>query len=189
MKNPIDVTRKWIEAVVVGCNFCPFAAKELKAGTVRYTVQESEDWKVLQEAFLAECEWLDEHPETETSLLILTKAVRDFEDYLDLAEVAEQLLEANDYEGVYQVASFHPKYRFEDSAPGDPANYTNRSPYPMLHLLREASVEAALERYPDPDSIPERNIEFAREKGLGFMRSLRQSASSSVVSEASASEA
>ena len=93
--------------------------------------------------------------------------------YLDLVEMAEDLIEEEDYEGVYQVASFHPDYLFAGSDSEDPANYTNRSPYPMLHLLREESIEKALEHYSgDPDEIPERNIRFAREKGLAYMKRL-----------------
>ncbi|MGL6269678.1 MAG: DUF1415 family protein, partial [Chitinophagaceae bacterium] len=98
-----------------------------------------------------------------------------FDAYLTMVEMAEALLEDQDYEGVYQVASFHPQYRFADAPDNDPANYTNRSVYPMLHLLREDSLEKAIETYPDTEGIPERNITFAREKGLSYMKLLRDS--------------
>lgn len=78
------------------------------------------------------------------------------------------------YEGIYQVASFHPEYVFADSPMDDPANYTNRSPYPMLHILREASIAKAISHYTSPEKIPERNVHFAREKGLAFMKALRE---------------
>ena len=168
----LEQTRKWIEEVVVGCNFCPFAVKELRAGTIRYQVDNGQESGQLRQAFLEECQWLDKHPETETSLLIFPYALSDFEDYLDFVSVAERLLARHHYESVYQVASFHPGYRFADSSSEDPANYTNRSPYPMLHLLREESMERALERYSDPEKIPQRNIEFARAKGLAYWQQL-----------------
>ncbi len=87
--------------------------------------------------------------------------------------MSEKILKQKGYEGIYQVASFHPLYLFEGSVENDPANYTNRSVYPMLHLLREESIDKALENYKDPESIPERNILFAREKGLAYMKTLR----------------
>lgn len=116
---------------------------------------------------------LDNDPAIETSFIIFSNAFSVFEDYLDLLALGEQLLKQNRYEGVYQLASFHPLYLFADSTDDDPANYTNRSPYPMLHLLREESISKALEHYEDPEAIPGRNINFAREKGLTYMKMLR----------------
>lgn len=172
----VDQTRNWIHKVVVGLNLCPFAAREMKRGSVRYRVVEGSQPEMPLEAFLEECHHLDENPATETSLLIFADAFEGFEDYLDLVEAAEQLLELEGYEGVYQVASFHPDYQFAGAPADDAANYTNRSPYPMLHLLREESIEKALEHYAgDPDDIPERNIRFTREKGLPYMKMLRDS--------------
>ena len=158
--------------MVIGCNFCPFAAKEFRAGTIHYQVEESDDKETILQSFFKECERLDLHPEIETSLLIMPNAVPAFPDYLDLLSLGEQLIAIHDYEGVYQIASFHPEYIFEGSSADDPANYTNRSIYPMFQLLREDSVEKALSRFPDPEGIPERNIRFAREKGLEVMRRL-----------------
>jgi hypothetical protein len=91
-----------------------------------------------------------------------------------LAEQAEKMLAKNDYEGVYQIASFHPDYLFEGSLDSDAANYTNRSIYPMLHILREESIEKAIEKFADPDGIPQRNIQFAQNKGLTYMKLLRE---------------
>jgi len=82
------------------------------------------------------------------------------------------LLKEQGYEGIYQLASFHPEYRFEGVELNDPANYTNRSPYPMIHILREASVEQALEKYPNPEKIPERNIQLIQGLGFGVMKEL-----------------
>jgi hypothetical protein len=118
---------------------------------------------------------LDNDATIETCLLIFPNAFQKFDDYLDLLALAEKRLKRNGYEGIYQVASFHPLYVFENSDEHDPANYTNRSIYPMLHLLREASIDSALENYKSPESIPVRNINFAREKGLAYMKMLRDS--------------
>jgi hypothetical protein len=168
----ISLTKKWIEQVVIGFNFCPFAAKEFKNDTIHYHVETGADLEACLKQFFIECERLDSDESIETTLLILPNAVRDFRDYLDLVGMAEQLLAVHDYEGVYQVATFHPAYLFAGSDEDDAANYTNRSPFPIIQLLREESIEKALERFPDPDKIPERNIKFARNKGLEFMRKL-----------------
>jgi hypothetical protein len=118
------------------------------------------------ENLIDECARLDENENIETTLLIYPKAFANFDEYLDFVEIAERLLEVEDYEGIYQLASFHPNYCFEGSNENDAANYTNRSPYPMLHLLREESLEKALETYPNPENIPENNIKLTRELGL-----------------------
>ncbi|HEX6168327.1 MAG TPA: DUF1415 domain-containing protein, partial [Chitinophagaceae bacterium] len=116
---------------------------------------------------------LDNDATIETSFLIFPNAFQKFDDYLDLVALAENRLKRNGYEGVYQVASFHPLYLFANSNENDAANYTNRSIYPMLQLLREESIDKALENYKSPESIPVRNINFAREKGLAYMKMLR----------------
>jgi hypothetical protein len=114
-------------------------------------------------------------PTIETSFIIFTNSFEDFDDYLDFLALAETLIEEHAYDGVYQVASFHPKYKFEGSNELDAANYTNRSPYPMLHIIREESLEKAIALHPNTEEIPQRNIEFARGKGLKYMKLLRDS--------------
>jgi uncharacterized protein len=166
-------TKKWISEVVIGCRMCPFAAKEFNRGAIHYRVEIDSDTEACLPVFLEECRRLDANPSIETTLLILPGAFPDFEDYLGLVEMAEDLLEKEGYEGHYQIAGFHPDYRFADAPEDDPANYTNRSLYPMLHLLREESMANVLDRYPEPDGIPERNIAFAREKGIDYMRAMR----------------
>ena len=109
----------------------------------------------------------------ETTLIIFPNHFADFEDYLDLVDLVEDLSVEQGYEGVYQIASFHPEYCFAGAEEEDPANYTNRSPYPMLHLLREESITRAVEHYKDPEGIPERNMAFAKKKGLQYMQLLR----------------
>ena len=169
----IEQTKKWIVDVVVGCNFCPFAGKEIKQQTIHYQVENSTEKQICLQAFLKECIRLDEDEKIVTTLLIFQEGFAQFDDYLELLADAEDLLIANNYEGVYQVASFHPQYIFGGAPVNDAANYTNRSIYPMLHLLREAQIEEALERYPNPEKIPDSNINFAREKGVEYMKLLR----------------
>ncbi len=165
-------TRKWITDVVAGCNFCPFVAKEIKQNSIHYQVETAVDLAGSLQAFLQECKRLDEE-KIETTLLIFPEGFSKFDDYLELVELAEKLLRKEGYEGIYQVASFHPLYLFNGAPADDAANYTNRSVYPMLHLLREEGVEKALLNYPNPEQIPDRNIVFARKKGLGHMKMLR----------------
>ena len=169
----ITQTKKWLADVVIGCYFCPFAKKPFKGDSIHYEVTDSSDAESCLRDLLLECQRLDEHPEIETTLLIFPDGSPDFDDYLDLVAMAEDLLIAQDYDGVYQVAGFHPDYRFGDAPVDDPANYTNRSLYPMFHLIREESIDQALASDLDPDSIPEKNVAFARDKGLIYMKVLR----------------
>lgn len=171
-EDVIRATINWLNAVVVGLNFCPFAGREVKRGSIRYRVLREMGMEASLEALISECRFLDTHSETETTLIIFPDTLSDFDDFLDFLEIANQLMDEQGYEGIYQLASFHPDYLFADTDDKDPANYTNRSPYPMLHLIREASIEAALTSYPDPEQIPERNIQHARELGLARMQEL-----------------
>ena len=169
----IEQTKKWITDVVIGCNFCPFAAQVVKQKTVFYKVETTTAIDISLESFLDEVTRLDNDSTIETSFLIFPNAFKSFDDYLDLVSLAEKLLKQKGYNGIYQLASFHPQYRFADAPLSDAANYTNRSVYPMLHLLRESSIDKALEHYNDPEAIPEQNINFAREKGSAYMKMLR----------------
>jgi hypothetical protein len=117
---------------------------------------------------------LDQEREIETLFIIMPDSFSSFGSYLQLLELSEKLLKDEGYEGIYQIASFHPLYLFEGAAPDDPANYTNRSPYPMLHLLREQSVARAIETYPGTEKIPQKNIEYARARGLAYMKMLQE---------------
>ncbi len=168
----VEHTRRWIETVILGCDFCPFARREFARNSIRYSVNRGVDSERCLETLIEECVLLDVETDIETSLLLLPDAYTDFDDFLDLVGIADALLIEQGYEGVYQLASFHPDYCFADQDVNDPANYTNRSPYPTLHLLREASIECALGEHPDPDLIPQRNIDYARRQGLETMRAL-----------------
>lgn len=171
----IRQTQAWVRKVVIGLNFCPFAAREVQRGSIHYEVVRCWDLHACLDRVLRECQRLDTHPEIETTLIILPEAFQVFETFLDMLDTADGVLYENGYEGIYQVASFHPDYRFAGTDNSDPTNYTNRSPYPMLHLLREASLEKTLEHYPNPEEIPERNIRTARQRGLAHLELLRDS--------------
>ena len=168
----ITQTKKWITDVVVGCNFCPFAAKELKRGSIHYQVLPSATRATVLATVMTVMYQLDNDAGVETTLLILPNSFESFESYLQLIDMAETLLVKEGYEGIYQIAGFHPKYLFADTTEDDPSNYTNRSPYPILHFLREDSVSKAVDSYTGIDEIPKRNIAFTREKGIIYMKQL-----------------
>lgn len=161
--------RRWLSEVVIGFNFCPFARREFEQESIRYVPAPAAD---LEQALSAELALLDRDHSIETTLIILEEGAEDFDTYLDLLDQAQSLLEYWGYEGVYQLASFHPAYRFADSGEADAGNATNRSPLPLIHLLREDSVEAAVARHREVESIPGRNLQFAREQGSEFWRRL-----------------
>lgn len=164
----IEHTLKWVDEVVIGFDFCPFAKFVRTPNRIRVTVADvSSDTSTLQ-ALEAEVAKLDENTSIATTLIILPEQYDDFTAYIDLVMVCEQWLTIAGYDGVYQVASFHPEYQFEGVAFSDASHYTNRSPYPMLHIIREDDISQALAHVDDPESIPERNIELAREKGCPF---------------------
>lgn len=152
--------RNWLERVVVGLNLCPFAGKPAAQERVRYSVSPAEDEEGLLEQLQAELERLDTTPssELETTLLIIPRLFDEFLDYKEFLKRADSLLRRGHWDGIYQVASFHPHYQFANTAPGDAENLTNRAPYPVVHIIREASIEKALAHYPNAGQIPENNI-------------------------------
>ncbi len=172
--NCIQQTIQWVEQIVIKNNFCPFAAAELVRQRIRFNIGPGTNSEAHLETLAQEWRFLDQHPDTATTLLLLPEAYPDFMDYLDFISLAESLLRSLDYEGIYQLASFHPLYRFAGSTDEDPANYTNRSPYPMVHILREEQLEKVLHSYQNPENIPLRNIDLARKLGLHQMQEARR---------------
>ncbi|MFZ2171279.1 MAG: DUF1415 domain-containing protein [Methylococcaceae bacterium] len=168
----ITATQNWLKTVIIAYNICPFANRELEIGSIHFSVNNDAEIENCLLDLMLECDRLDTGSSIETTLLIYDNAFTAFEDYLDFLELAETLLIEQGYEGIYQLASFHPDYCFEEAEPDDPANYTNRSPFPMLHLLRETSIERAVLAYPHPENIPQRNIELTRDLGLAKMQAL-----------------
>lgn len=160
-------TQAWLEKAVIGLNLCPFAKAVHVKNQIRYVVSAATTPEALLADLIAELETLAECPaeQIETTLLIHPGTLTDFLDYNDFLDVADAAVEDMELGGVLQVASFHPQYQFDGTAPDDIDNYTNRSPYPTLHLLREDSIEKAVAAYPQTDDIFEKNIETLR--GLG----------------------
>ncbi len=171
----IEATSQWLERVVIGLNLCPFARSPWREGLVRLRVSDAATPERLAEDLAEELLALAaaDPAECETTLLIHPGVLEDFLDYNDFLDLAEGLLEEMSLDGTIQIASFHPDYRFADGPPDDPAHCTNRSPYPMLHLLRESSVEAAVARLTSPDQIYERNMATLRELGIAGWKALR----------------
>lgn len=168
----VKVTENWVASVVVGLDFCPFARRELEGGSIRFHPIAGETVEDCCDALLDELGGLDGDESIESTLLILHTGHENFEDYLTMVGAAEACLESSGYEGIYQLASFHPDYCFVDASPDDAANYTNRSPYPMIHILRAATVEEAIAQHPDAETIPQRNIEVARKMGADALKAL-----------------
>ena len=137
----IEATRRWLETVVVGLNLCPFANRELVNNRVRFTVTTANSEQQLLKALENELGRLTRDDSVETTLLIHPQVLADFLDYNEFLGVADRLLTEMKLEGIYQIASFHPRYQFAGTDQDDVENYTNRSPYQMLHLIREASLE------------------------------------------------
>lgn len=157
----------WLERFVVGMNLCPFARKPLAAGQVRIQVSEAVTPEALLEELQSELLMLDQTPATEleTTLLVAPRMLQDFLDYNDFLHLANDLLEAFGWEGHFQIASFHPYYQFADTEVEDAENYTNRAPWPTLHVLREDRLEEAVDSHPDPEGIPGRNIDTMNRLG------------------------
>ena len=168
----IASARQWLETIVVGLKLCPFANRELEKGRVRFAVTDAETETELLMALRSELSVLTDDASVETTLLIHPKTLRDFYDFNDFLQVADTLLIDLALEGVVQIASFHPEYQFEGTAPDDVQNYTNRSPNPMLHLIREDSLARAIAAYPDVAHIPERNVALMQSMGTRKVRAL-----------------
>jgi hypothetical protein len=159
-KKIIMQTQQWLTDVIVGLNLCPFAKRVVVAESIRLVVSESQTDEQLLEEFVLEIELLEntDTENLETTLLIIPKILTDFEDYNQFLDLIDNLLLQFNWQGIFQIASFHPDYCFADASPDDSENLTNRSPYPILHILREGSVAKAIAQYPDVDGVSERNI-------------------------------
>ena len=166
-EDAIAATKLWLERAVIGLNLCPFANSVHVNNQIRYVVSTARTTEELLRDVLSEFEILAESNAAaiETTLLIHPHVLTDFLDYNDFLEVVDAALVEVDLDSELQVASMHPQYQFADTEPDDITNYTNRSPYPTLHLLREASIEQAVAAYPDAENIFDNNIETLRRLG------------------------
>jgi hypothetical protein len=171
----IQSVRLWVERLVIGLNLCPFAKRELVKQRIRFSVSDAESEEDLLQELHHELELLNRDDTIETTLLIHPRVLTDFYDYNQFLDLADDLLIQMQLEGSFQIASFHPLYQFGGTEPDDVENYTNRSPYPILHLIREDSLEKAINSHPDPDGIPQRNIDLMQDMGAEKIRALLQS--------------
>lgn len=163
----ITDTQQWLERAVIGLNLCPFAKAAYVKQRVHFTVSAATSDEALLDDLIVALQALHaaDPAECETTLLIHPQALTDFLDYNDFLDAADAALDALGLTGVIQVASFHPQYQFAGTEPRDIENFTNRAPYPLLHLLREDSIEQVVQSYPDVDDIPRRNIETLQRLG------------------------
>ena len=166
--------RQWLESLVIKLNLCPFAGRELLNDRVRFAVTSATSEDELLNALQTELELLSADTSIETTLLIHPQVLGDFAAYNQFLDAADGLLRYLELEGIYQIASFHPDYQFGGTEPNDVENFTNRAPYPLLHILREESLERAIAEYPDVEKIPERNIKLMNSMGEEQLRRLWQ---------------
>lgn len=164
--------KKWVSTIVVDLQLCPFAQRELLSDNVRFHISEAKDKFSLADDLHKEFLLLKSTQAIETSLLIHPWTLQNFYDYNDFLGTVNGLLIQLDLEGVLQVASFHPDYQFAGTKENDVENYTNRSPYPIIHILREESIELAISKHPDTSLIPANNIKKMESLGLNHMKKL-----------------
>lgn len=165
---------QWLNSVVIGLNLCPFSHKPANENRVRFQVSSAANEEALLQELAEEMTLLDNIPakEIETTLLIVPNLLQDFFDYNQFLLWAESLIKRNNWKGVYQIASFHPDYCFAGADHDDVENLTNRAPYPILHIIREASLAIALNYVDDVEEIPERNKQRMRELSAEEKRKL-----------------
>ena len=161
-------TREWLEKAVIGLNLCPFAKSVYVKNQVRLVVSDATEPAQLAQELAAELRLLaDTSPEeTDTTLLIHPNVLQRFLDFNEFQDIADAIVAELELDGELQVASFHPKFQFEGTGINDISNYTNRSPWPTLHLIRESSIDRAVEAFPEAEAIFEKNIETVNQLGL-----------------------
>ena len=170
MQNPIiKSVETWLSETVIGLNLCPFAKREYVQKKVRFQVSPAKSEQELLQDVVVELALLNKEPGIETTLLIHPDVLSDFDDYNQFLSFTDQMLSAMNMNGEFQIASFHPDYQFADTEPDDAENYTNRSPYPLLHILRESSLEKAIAAHGDTEQIPEDNIQLMNKLGADEM--------------------
>jgi hypothetical protein len=153
-------TWQWLDKAVIGLNLCPFAKKPRANNQIKLVISQADNSNDLTNDLLAELDFLTNTPaeQTDTTVIVIPNFLTDFTDYLHVLDVADMLIDQMGYRGTFQLASFHPNYQFDGTEANDAENLTNTAPFPMLHLIREDSMEKVLSKYPDPESIPVNNI-------------------------------
>lgn len=170
--NAILAIKKWLEDVIIALNFCPFAKKEFVNNTIHYHESTVDQVKPALHELIEQCLYLQAHDELETTLIVYRDGFRGFERYLDLVDYGNDLLTDSGFEGIFQLASMHPEYCFDGEDYDDSSNFTNRSPYPVIHIIRESSLARVLSVYNEPEKIPENNIVLAKKKGTNFFQQI-----------------
>ncbi|MFC3122151.1 DUF1415 domain-containing protein [Agaribacter flavus] len=171
MTSSIDVEKKiytWLDEVVIAENFCPFAKSVRVNQQIHLRISKAQSTLRAVDEIMEECDQLSSMPSRETTLVAFAEGFYDFDGYLGLLEEVEHVANIQGFEGIFQFASFHPQYQFEGESVDCVSNYTNRAPYPIVHILREATITKALSHFPNAESIPERNIKHANALGIGF---------------------
>ncbi len=170
----VALTQAWLEQAVIGLNLCPFAKAVHVKKQIRYQVSHATEWDALSAELEQELELLasTDPEQIDTTLLIIPLALTDFLEYNDFLDWADRILVRLELDGELQIASFHPAYQFADAQPDDIENYSNRSPFPILHLLRESSIDRAVAAYPDASAIFEKNMATLRKLGLSGWNAL-----------------
>ena len=172
VSNVVLATKQWLDEVVIGLNFCPFAKKEFVNNTIYYHESILEQVKPALLELIMQCRYLQANTEIETTLIIYRDGFRGFDRYLDLVDYGNELLASSGFEGVFQLATMHPEYCFDGEDYNDSSHYTNRSPYPIIHLIREESMARVLAVYNKPEKISHNNIALAHEKGTHFFQQI-----------------
>jgi hypothetical protein len=168
----IKSVQHWLDHIVIDLNLCPFAKAPRLKNSIRFKVSNAESDEALLLDLAAELSLLDAQDRVETTLLILSTALSDFHDYNQFLDLVDDLLMELKLEGVFQVASFHPAYQFAETDVEDVENFTNKSPYPIFHILRESSLDRAVQTHPDTSLIPSNNARLMRQMGMDRLMSL-----------------
>ncbi len=162
----------WLSSIVIGLNLCPFAQREYRNNKIRFKVSLAESEQDVVRDLVVELSLLNKRDDIETSLLILPSVLSEFHHFNDFLGFSDSLLEEMQLDGIFQLASFHPEYCFEGTEPSSVENFTNRSPYPILHILRESSLDRAIELHPDTNQIPADNVALMNKLGRSHMTNL-----------------
>ncbi|MBT8448191.1 MAG: DUF1415 domain-containing protein [Gammaproteobacteria bacterium] len=166
----ISQSRRWVEGFIQKRNICPFATKVITEQQLAYRCFDNNDVEYCLTEIFVLLRKMQEQASPETMLIILPAWQEDFDGFLEVCEIARELLAAHELQNEFQFATFHPKYLFQNEAPDSPSHYTNRSPWPMLHIIRQSSISNALRHYPDPESIPDKNIKTMHRLGSDYLR-------------------
>lgn len=169
--DPIELTKRWLEKIVIGLHLCPFASAPFYKEKIRYRLLSNNQPAAVASELIASFKELDSTADIETTLIVLEEPIS-FENYLDLVYLAEELIENLELSGVFQIASFHPKYCFDASEPDDRENFTNRSPYALLHIIRESSINELVDKGVQLEQIATKNINTMRKLSKEYFKEL-----------------